>query len=62
MNLAAWVAIYLVLVALSMALGFFFGFDIGDTVATSDRPRHDSKQFPVDLDALDRPQAGIGED
>lgn len=57
MNLAAWVAIYLILVLLSIAVGFFFGWNCGD-YAHGTWPE---EREGLDLDKLDTPTKGAGE-
>lgn len=58
MNLAAWTAIYLILVMASMAVGAYFGWNCGD-YAHGTWPEH---RDGIDLDELDRLTAGMGDD
>lgn len=63
MNLAAWVAIYLILVLASIGGGIYWGFGVGLYIGrnATTGPKH-PKRFPIDLDELDRPTGGVGED
>lgn len=67
MNLAAWVAIYLTLVLLSIGSGMYWGFGVGRWIAghVDKTPRHDKAHMfvdqGIDVDELDRPTRGTGE-